>query len=71
MNKDDYIREIMDKIAENDEPANLSNIDRFRSELNDDDWKQLVESAALNGLDNLELADVIRMAHKAKSLLRT
>lgn len=71
MRKEDYIRKIMTLYKQYD---NKDETGAFLAppvaEKQPDDWKELVEFAALNGLDNLEVQDLIRMADLAKDVLR-
>lgn len=70
MHKEDYIRKIMTLYQqfENTEEAGAA-AHPAEVESKTDDWQELVDFATLNGLDNLEVQDLIRMADLAKKVL--
>jgi hypothetical protein len=72
MRKEDHIRRIMNLYKEVEDQSGGADvrIDRITDKPNYN-WDELVEFAADQGIDNLELQDLVRMADLAKDILKS
>lgn len=72
MRKEDHIRRIMSLYKEIEENTSGQDVRINRiTEKPAYNWEELVEFAADQGIDNMELQDLVRMADLAKDILKS